>query len=155
VGFLTQETEPTADLIPATTNALCPASHFRNPFPSTQDMPFWCENLEQPGDPNAMKSPPEVSETPWAQVQGVGRQHGVLEIIYVKCALHQRELQVAGQEENFTVPPMCTSKYICKWGITAHGSPTKQSRFRLGAMEVQMQWQPHSYEQSNAMRRGR
>ena len=40
---------------------------------------------------------------------------------------------------------MCTSKYICEWGITAHGSTTnKQSRFWLGAMQVQMRCQPHS-----------
>lgn len=96
---------------------------------------IWSSQRE-PGDPKVMNELLSLARFHFgntAQVQRVDRQHRQpLEIIYVIVPYTTRDIQVAGQEQEGNLQsPMCTTKYICKWRITAHGSPTKQSRFRL------------------------
>ena len=102
--------EPAPDLIPATTNALCPAPHFRNPFPSTQDTPAPLL-VRKSGAARGPKSheiaPQGFRNTVGSGAGGVGRHHTGSWKLFMSSAPYTRARSYKLQDRRGNLVPPC------------------------------------------------
>jgi len=132
---LMQEIEATGG-DPGNQQCVVPASHFRNPFSGIHapcGAKIWSSSQSQ-GTPKLRMN--EWITLPRFQIKntvgsGAGSGSTAQDTGNYLCHVCPTPPEIQQEQEGDLQSPLCTSKYICKWRITAHGSPTKQSRFRL------------------------